>query len=112
MSGRGPGRIFATYSKFGSGYWANDPVELEDGVVVARTLFTDKIHDAIVRVINLTDETYYVKREQYFGEASRVEVCDTETHGTDLGPGFRANSVRQTTSSEGSEMNGIEHIEC
>ena len=81
----------------GSDYWANGPIELEDGVVVARTLFIDKDNEAIVRVINLTDEIYRVKKEQYFGEASRVEVCDTETQGTDLGPGFRANSVRQTT---------------
>jgi len=53
-----------------------------------------------------------VRKEQYFGTASRVEVCDAETQCTDFGQGFQANSVRQTTPSEGTEKNGIEHIEC
>jgi len=107
-----PVEILRPTLNLGSDYWADDPIELEDGVVVARTLFTGETHNAIVRVINLTDDTYYVRKEQYFGTASRVKICDAENQCTNVGQGFQANSVRQTTPSKGTEKNGIEHIEC
>jgi len=53
-----------------------------------------------------------VQKEQYFGMASRVEVCSLGTQSTKIGKGFRANMVRQATPSEGAEKNGVEHIEC
>jgi len=53
-----------------------------------------------------------VRKEQFFGTASRVEVFELGTQNTEIGKGFKANVVRQTTPSEGAEKNGVEHIEC
>jgi len=79
---------------------------------VARTLFTAEDCQSIVQVINLTGEPYRVRREQFFGTASRVEVFELGAQNTKSGNGLKVNSVRQRTPSEGTERSGTEHIQC
>jgi len=96
----------------GSDLWATDPVEIDEGVVAARTLFEAKTFQSIVQVINLTEEIYHVRKEQFFGTAERVEVFELGPQRTKSGKGLNVKTVRQTSFSEDAEKQGVEHIEC
>jgi len=48
----------------------------DEGVVVARTLFAAEAHRSIVQVINFTGDSYNVRKEQFIGTASKVEVFE------------------------------------
>jgi len=96
----------------GSDLWATDPVEIEEGVVAARTLFEAKAFQSIVQVLNLTEEVYHVRKGQFFGTAKRVEVFELGPQSTKLGKGLNVKTVKQTLLSEDAEKPGVEHIEC
>jgi len=55
----------------GPDHWATDPIEILEGVVVARILFDAQALHSFVRVLNLTDEPYQVQKDQLFGTASK-----------------------------------------
>jgi len=95
----------------GSDSWAIDPIEIEEGVVVARTLFEVEAYRSVVRVLNLTEDSYFVRKEQFFGTASKVEVFELGPQSTKIGKGLKVNAVRRTAPCEGTE-NDVEHIEC
>jgi len=63
-------------------------------------------------VINLTEEVYHVRKEQFFGTAERVEVFELGPQCTKFGKGLNVKTVRQTLLSEDAEKQGVEHIEC
>jgi len=87
-------------------------MEIEEGVVTARTLFEDKAFQSIVQVINLTEDVYHVRKEQFFGTAERVKVFELGPQCTKIGKGLNVKTVSETTFSEGTEKKGVEHIEC
>jgi len=96
----------------GSDLWATDPVEIEEGVITARTLFEAKAFQSIVQVINLTEDVYHVRKEQFFGTAEMVEVFELGPQCTKFRKGLNVKTVRQTMLSEDTKKQGIEHIEC
>ena len=79
----------------GPDFWAIEPIEILERVVVARTLFDAEVLRSFVRVLNLTDELYHVRKEQLFGTASKVEVFGPISQSVQEGEGLKVNAVKR-----------------
>jgi len=58
----------------GSNDWVAEPKKMADGVIAARTLFSGEALQLVMRVINLSDELYNLRKNEHLGEATQAEI--------------------------------------
>ena len=58
----------------GSNDWVAEPKKMADGVIAARTLFSGEALQSVMRVINLSDEPYNLRKNEQLGEATQAEI--------------------------------------
>jgi len=64
--------------------WATEPIQISEGVLVARSLFEADALNTAISVVNVTEEPYELHRDQILSEATRVEICGIGTSQTNF----------------------------
>jgi len=114
----------------GSNDWVADPKKMADGVIAARTLFSGEALQSVMRVINLSDKPYNLRKNEQLGEATQAEIWtsgfDTATMtvpsrnagladraGPDAGPSQNVSGGADSVHTIDQESNDVcAHVQC
>ena len=82
-----PVEISRPFKRYDSDCWATEPVQIPEGILIARSLFRADAQKTLVRIVNLSSESYELHKDQLLSEVTRVEIDDGDGSQTEIGEG-------------------------